>query len=195
MIMRKLLLALFLGTVGGCTTLSDSYQVVRISTRLGDLYVWLYEETPVHRQYFIDLTNSGYFDDYSFNRVIEGFVAQGGCPDTPEGFAYSIHLLEPEFRPQLRHVYGTFAAGRDNNPGKLSAGCQFYVVHDANGIARLDDNYTIYGFVFSGMEVVDQIVVVETDESDAPLETINLDIKMINMTRAEIEASGFRIPD
>lgn len=195
MIMRKLLLALFLGTVGSCTTLSDSYQVVRISTRLGDLYVWLYEETPVHRQYFIDLTNSGYFDDYSFNRVIEGFVAQGGCPDTPEGFAYSIHLLEPEFRPQLRHVYGTFAAGRDNNPGKLSAGCQFYVVHDANGIARLDDNYTIYGFVFSGMEVVDQIVAVETDESDEPLETINLDIKMVNMTRAEIEASGFRIPD
>ncbi|MGB1666051.1 MAG: peptidylprolyl isomerase [Pseudohongiellaceae bacterium] len=195
MIMRKLLLALFLSTVGGCTTLSDSYQVVRISTHLGDLYVWLYEETPAHRQYFIDLTNSGYFDDYSFNRVIEGFVAQGGCPDTPEGFAYSIHLLEPEFRPQLRHVYGTFAAGRDNNPGKLSAGCQFYVVHDANGIARLDDNYTIYGFVFSGMEVVDQIVAVETDESDEPLETINLDIKMVNMTRAEIEASGFRIPD
>ena len=193
--MRRFLLALLLGTVGGCTTLSDTYQVVRISTRLGDLFVWLYEEVPVHRQYFIDLTNSEYFDDYSFNRVIEGFVAQGGCPDTPEGFAYSIHLLEPEFRPQLRHVYGTFAAGRDNNPGKLSAGCQFYVVHDANGIARLDDNYTIYGFVFSGMEVVDQIVAVETDESDEPLETISLDINMINMTRAEIEASGFRIPE
>ena len=64
-----------------------------------------------------------------------------------------------------------------------------------NGIARLDDNYTIYGFVFSGMEVVDQIVAVETDESDEPLETITLDIKMVNMTRAEIEASGFRIPD
>ena len=193
--MRKFLLALLLGAVAGCTTLSDTYQVVRISTRLGDLFVWLYEEVPVHRQYFIDLTNSRYFDDYSFNRVIEGFVAQGGCPDTSEGFAYSIHLLEPEFRPQLRHVYGTFAAGRDNNPGKLSAGCQFYVVHDANGIARLDDNYTIYGFVFSGMEVVDQIVAVETNESDEPLETIRLDINMINMTRAEIEASGFRIPE
>ena len=195
MSMRKILLTLVLGMLGACATLPDTYQVARISTRLGNLYVWLYEETPVHRQYFIDLTNSGYFDDYSFNRVIEGFVAQGGCPDTPEGFAYSIHLLEPEFHPHLRHVYGTFAAGRDNNPGKLSAGCQFYVVHDANGIARLDDNYTIYGFVFSGMEVVDQIVAAETDESDEPLETINLNIKMINMTRAEIEASGFRIPE
>jgi len=195
MSMRKFLLTLYLSMLSGCANTPETYQVARISTRLGDLYVWLYEETPVHRQYFIELTNSGYFDDYSFNRVIEGFVAQGGCPDTPEGFAYSIHLLEPEFRPQLRHVYGTFAAGRDNNPGKLSAGCQFYVVHDANGIARLDDNYTIYGFVFSGMEVVDQIVAVETDESDEPLEAINLDIKMVNMTRTEIEASGFRIPD
>ena len=195
MSMRKFLLTLYLSLLAGCANTPETYQVARISTRLGDLYVWLYEETPVHRQYFIELTNSGYFDDYSFNRVIEGFVAQGGCPDTPEGFAYSIHLLEPEFRPQLRHVYGTFAAGRDNNPGKLSAGCQFYVVHDANGIARIDDNYTIYGFVFSGMEVVDQIVAVETDESDEPLEAINLDIKMVNMTRTEIEASGFRIPD
>ena len=68
-------------------------------------------------------------------------------------------------------------------------------MHDANGSARLDDNYTIYGFVFSGMEVVDQIVAVETNESDEPLETIRLDINMINMTRAEIEASGFRIPE
>ena len=195
MIIRKFMLALFIGTLSGCASLSETYQVARISTRLGDLYVWLYKEVPVHREYFINLTNSGYFDDFSFNRVIDGFVAQGGCPDTPEGFAYSIHLLEPEFRPQLRHAYGTFAAGRDNNPGKLSAGCQFYVVHDANGIARLDDNYTIYGFVFSGMEVVDKIVAVETDESDEPLEIINLDIDIIKMTPAEIEASGFRIPE
>ncbi len=195
MIIRKLLLAFLLCTSSGCASLSGTYQVARISTRLGDLYVWLYEEVPVHREYFINLTNSRYFDDFSFNRVIEGFVAQGGCPDTPEGFAYSIHLLQPEFRPQLRHAYGTFAAGRDNNPGKLSAGCQFYVVHAANGIARLDDNYTIYGFVFSGMKVVDKIVAVETDESDEPLEIINLDIDIINMTPAEIEASGFRIPE
>ena len=83
----------------------------------------------------------------------------------------------------------------DNNPGKLSAGCQFYVVHDAEGIARLDDNYTIYGFVFDGMDVVDQIVSVETDESDEPLVTIDLDVNIIEMTRAEIEAAGFTLPE
>ncbi len=193
--MHKTLFTLLLALVGACAPQEESYQVGHISTRLGDLYIWLYEDVPVHRQKFIDLAEADYFDDYSFNRVIEGFVAQGGCPDTPEGFAYSTHLLEPEFRPQLRHVYGTFAAGRDNNPGKLSAGCQFYVVHAADGIPRLDDNYTIYGFVFDGMDVVDQIVAVETDESDEPLVTIDLDVSIIEMTRAEIEATGFVIPE
>jgi len=193
--MTKSLLVILIVLLSRCAPQEESYQIGHISTRLGDLYIWLYQETPVHRKNFIDLAEAGYWDDYSFNRVIEGFVAQGGCPDTPEGFSYSIHLLEPEFQPHLRHVYGTFAAGRDNNPGKLSAGCQFYVVHDAEGIARLDDNYTIYGFVFDGMDVVDQIVSVETDESDEPLVTIDLDVNIIEMTRAEIEAAGFTLPE
>lgn len=192
--MRRILYPILICLLSACATQSESYKVGHISTRLGDLYIWLYEEAPVHRQNFIDLANAGYWDDYSFNRVIEGFVAQGGCPDTPEGFAYSIHLLEPEFQPHLRHVYGTFAAGRDNNPGKLSAGCQFYVVHDADGIQRLDDNYTIYGYVFDGMDVVDEIVAVETDDSDEPLVSIDVDVNVITMTRAEIEAAGFVIP-
>tara|TARA_E500000178_G_scaffold353813_2_gene420755 strand:- start:198 stop:779 length:582 start_codon:yes stop_codon:yes gene_type:complete len=193
--MNKACLPILFCLLTACTPPQDSYQVGHISTRLGDLFIWLYPEVPVHRQNFIDLAEDGYWDDYTFNRVIEGFVAQGGCPDTPEGFAYSIHLLEPEFQPHLRHVYGTFAAGRDNNPVKLSAGCQFYVVHAADGIARLDDNYTIYGYVFEGMDVVDQIVTEETDESNEPLVPIDLDVNIIEMTRSEIEATGFAIPE
>jgi len=192
--MRKMTIPALLLLLGACTPAEENFQVGQIQTRLGEILIWLYQDTPVHRQNFIDLAQAGYWDDYSFNRVIEGFVAQGGCPDTEEGFAYSIHLLEPEFRPNLRHAYGTFAAGRDNNPGKLSAGCQFYVVHNADGIPRLDDNYTIYGHVFEGMDVVDEIVAVETDESDEPLTIIELDVNIIEMSRAEIEASGFTIP-
>ena len=192
--MRKMIIPMLLLLLSACTPAEEKFQVGQIQTRLGEILIWLYQDTPVHRQNFIDLAQAGYWDDYSFNRVIEGFVAQGGCPDTEEGFAYSIHLLEPEFRPNLRHAYGTFAAGRDNNPGKLSAGCQFYVVHNADGIPRLDDNYTIYGHVFEGMDVVDAIVAVETDESDEPLTIIELDVNIIEMSRAEIEASGFTIP-
>ena len=109
--MTKSLLVILIVLLSRCAPQEESYQIGHISTRLGDLYIWLYQETPVHRKNFIDLAEAGYWDDYSFNRVIEGFVAQGGCPDTTEGFAYSIHLLEPEFQPHLRHVYGTFAAG------------------------------------------------------------------------------------
>ena len=151
--MKKTIPLVFLLLVSSCTPPEERFQVGQIQTRLGEILIWLYQATPVHRQNFIDLAQAGYWDDYSFNRVIEDFVAQGGCPDTEEGFAYSIHLLEPEFRPNLRHAYGTFAAGRDNNPGKLSAGCQFYIVHAADGIPRLDDNYTIYGQVFEGMDI------------------------------------------
>lgn len=193
--MRKILFPVLLSLLSACTLQDKSYKVGHISTRLGDLTIWLYQDAPVHRQNFIDLADAGYWNDYTFNRVIEGFVAQGGCPDTPEGFAYSIHLLEPEFQPHLRHVYGTFAAGRDNNPGKLSAGCQFYVVHNPEGIPRLDDNYTIYGYVFDGMDVVDEIVAVETDDSNEPLVSIELYVNVIEMTRAEIEATGFAIPE
>jgi peptidyl-prolyl cis-trans isomerase B (cyclophilin B) len=192
--MKKTMPLVFLLLLSSCTPPEERFQVGQIQSRLGEILIWLYQATPVHRQNFIDLAQAGYWDDYSFNRVIEDFVAQGGCPDTEEGFAYSIHLLEPEFRPNLRHAYGTFAAGRDNNPGKLSAGCQFYIVHDADGIPRLDDNYTIYGHVFEGMDVVDAIVREDTDDSDEPLTIIELDVNIIEMSRADIEASGFTIP-
>jgi cyclophilin family peptidyl-prolyl cis-trans isomerase len=132
----------------------------------------------------ISLTNS-------FNRVIAGFVAQGGCPDVPAGFAYCTHLLEPEIRlPRLRHTRGAVGAGRDDNPQKLSASCQFYIVHSEDGLARLDGDYTVYGHVIRGMSVVDAIVAEETDESDAPLTPIPLTVRIRHLSTAEVEATA-----
>ncbi len=192
--MKKLSLLLCLTLFWSCTP-QKTYQVGQINTRLGEILIWLYDEAPKHKEAFIELANDGYWDDYTFNRVIDNFVAQGGCPDVPEGFAYSIHLLEPEFHPDLRHVYGAFGAGRDNNPGKLSAACQFYIVQNEDGLARLDDNYMIYGQVFKGMDVVDQIVKVEKDSTNKPLTDIPIDVKVVEMTATEIEALGFTIPE
>ena len=180
--------------LSSCASSSTLFQVGQIRTAMGDILIWLHQDVPEHRRNFIELAEAGYWDNYTFNRVIEGFVAQGGCPDTSEGFAYSIHLLEPEFREGLKHIYGAFAAGRDDNPRKLSAGCQFYIVQDHEGIPRLDNNYTIYGQVFQGMDVIESIVRVETDSADAPLEDIVLDVNIIGMTRSAIEANGFEIP-
>ena len=191
--MKKFVLAMLI--VACSCTPEKTYQIGQIKTPMGEILVWLYDEAPKHKEAFIELAESGYWDDYTFNRVIDGFVAQGGCPDTPEGFAYSVHLLEPEFHPDLRHVYGAFGAGRDANPEKLSAACQFYIVQNKEGLARLDDNYMIYGQVIQGMDVVDAIVKVDKDSTNKPLTDITLDVNVVEKTAKEIEATGFEIPE
>ena len=158
---------------------------------MGEVLFWLHDETPNHKASFIKLANDGYWDSLTFNRVINNFVAQGGCPDTAEGFANSPYLLKPEFNDSLRHVYGAVGAGRDNNPEKLSAGCQFYIVQNKKGLARLDGDYTIYGQVFKGMDVIDAIVSVKTDSTNAPLTSILLDVNVVSMTAEELKQRGF----
>lgn len=141
----------------------------------------LHDETPQHKASFIRLVSEHYFDTLTFNRVINDFVAQGGCPDTAEGFADSPYLLKPEFRDNLRHVYGAVGAGRDDNPEMLSAGCQFYIVQNKEGLHRLDNKYTIFGQVVKGMDIIDAIVSVETDSIDEPLKPITLKLEMVKM--------------
>ena len=169
------------------------YAVGQIKTPLGEILFWLYNETPNHKESFIELANAGYWDSLTFNRVIDNFVAQGGCPDTPEGFNDPAYLLEPEFHPAVRHIYGAVGAGRDDNPGELSARCQFYIVQRKDGIARLDDHYTVFGQVFKGMDVVDAIVVVETDSLDAPHMPVTLDVNVIEVGEKELIEMGYKI--
>jgi len=171
-----------------------AHPVGRIQTRLGEILFYLYPQTPDHQASFIKLAGQQYFDSLTFNRVIRNFVAQGGCPDTPEGFAGSPYNLGPEFSDSLRHVYGAVGAGRDDNPEKLSAGCQFYIVANRNGLARLDGNYTVYGQVIEGMDVVEAIVSVPTDSLDAPLEPIPLRVDVVWMTDAQLARFGIARP-
>ncbi|MGE0352850.1 MAG: peptidylprolyl isomerase [Gemmatimonadales bacterium] len=170
---------------------AQDYDVGRIRTRLGEILVYLHPETPNHKASFLRLAAAHYWDSLTFNRVIPDFVAQGGCPDTPEGFGGSPYNLAPEFNDSLRHVYGAFGAGRDDNPGKLSAGCQFYIVANRAGLKRLDGNYVIYGQVIQGMNVVEAIVHEPRDSADAPLTRIPLTVDALRMTREQLEAYGF----
>lgn len=170
-----------------------TYPVGQIKTDKGEILFWLYDETPNHKASFMKLAHSGYWDTLTFNRVINNFVAQGGCPDTPAGFSDSPYLLQPEFRPTIRHVYGAVGAGRDNNPQMLSAGCQFYIVQNKKGEHRLDDKFTVFGQVFKGMDVVDAIVSVKTDSTNTPLAPIKLDVNVLNLTAAELKKQGYSI--
>lgn len=169
-----------------------SYPIAQIKTPKGEMLLWLYDETPVHKASFLKLANEGYWDTLSFNRVIEDFVIQGGCPDTPEGFADSPYLLEPEFRDSLKHVYGALGAGRDGNAEKLSAGCQFYIVDREDGIPRLDGDYTIFGQIIKGMDVLEAIATTPTDSLDEPLDRVGLDVNILMLKEAEIRKHGYK---
>ncbi len=111
---------------------------VLISTIHGDIKIALYNETPQHRDNFIKLVKEGFYDSTLFHRVIEGFMIQGGDPDS-KGAAEGVGLGEggpgytvpAEFDSTLIHKKGALAAARmgDNvNPKKESSGCQFYIV-------------------------------------------------------------------
>jgi peptidyl-prolyl cis-trans isomerase B (cyclophilin B) len=167
---------------------SDKIPVGYIQTPLGELWVELDDRTPQHKKSFIDLAEAGYWDSLTFNRVIPNFVAQGGCPDTPAGFTDPNYLLAPEFHPDLTHVYGAIGAGRDDNPGKISARCQFYIVQNPAGLHRLDGDYTVFGHVIKGMDVVDQLVKEARDANDQPLRPITLQVEIKYLSAKELAA-------
>ncbi|HUO51496.1 MAG TPA: peptidylprolyl isomerase [Gemmatimonadaceae bacterium] len=167
-----------------------TYPVARIRTPQGEILVLLSPKTPKHDSSFVALAASHYWDTLTFNRVVHGFVIQGGCPDTKEGFAGSPYLLKPEFDDSLRHVYGAFGAGRDDNPQMLSAGCQFYIVTNPKGEARLDGKYTVYGMVIHGMDVVETIDRLPVDSTHRPLTPVTLKIDVIRLTAGELKQYG-----
>ena len=192
--MKKLLMLLVLLVSISCATSKKevkTYQVGQIITSKGEMLFWLSDKTPIHKASFIKLANAKYWDSLTFNRVIKNFVIQGGCPDTPEGFADSPYLLKPEFDDSLKHIYGAVGAGRDDNPEKLSAGCQFYIVNNKNGIPRLDGDYTIFGQVFKGLDVLDAISSVETDSLDVPITNLTLGVAIISLTEKELKEYGY----
>ena len=191
-----ILFALFLLMACGDTAQeADKYAIGQIKTPKGEMLFWLYDETPKHKESFIQLANEGYWDTLTFNRVIEGFVIQGGCPDTPEGFADSPYLLAPEFKDHIKHVYGALGAGRDDNPEKLSAGCQLYIVQNKEGIPRLDGNYMIFGQLFKGFDVLDAIAQVETDSLDKPFTDIPMEVDVLSLTAAELAGLGYVVKE
>lgn len=191
--MRRTLLFLLLALplVASTPRSTKTYQIGRIQTRLGEILFVLYDETPVHKASFIKFASAHYFDTLTFNRVIKNFVAQGGCPDTPEGFGKYPNLLQPEFRDDLKHVYGAVGAGSDGNKESIDPGCQFYIVANKDGLPRLDRHFTVYGQVIKGMDVVEAIVSVPKDTTNNPYDPIKLHVDITTMTADQLARYNF----
>ncbi len=149
-----------------------------IKTSMGDIAIALYDETPQHRDNFVKLVKEGYYDGIRFHRVIEGFMIQSGDPLSRHDEKRMMHGTGgPDYRvpAEIKHPNkkGTLAAARDNNPQKASSGSQFYINQADN--AFLNGEYTVFGVVESGIEVVDAIAMVETDMRDNPLKPVTIE--------------------
>ena len=234
--------------------------MVLIKTSLGDIKIKLYDSTPIHRDNFIHLVNSHFYDGISFHRIIKNFMIQAGDPETKSGSSKNMpdsiktYTITAEFNNLYFHKKGALAAARqgdDVNPHKRSSGTQFYIVQGvkfsddelnqveqrinsnmkqgkfntfmkattdsvrmtgkevtnaeiqqmasikmfqflssykdfklsddqrniyktSGGTPRLDGNYTVFGEVIEGLDIVDKIAEVPTDSNDKPLNEIKI---------------------
>lgn len=264
---------------------SDKDFLVTISTPYGDMKAILYDETPLHKENFLKLSNEGFFDSLLFHRVIKDFMIQGGDPNSknaekgaPLGSGGPGYTVPAEFQSHLIHEKGALSAARqgDNvNPKKESSGSQFYIVQgkvwteqeltlDMNklglaarqmisdpqydsikqvlfaiyesegpeaygnklvelssyiasamnvdvkkefpaerlstyttvgGAPHLDDQYTVFGKVIDGLDVIDKIAEQATDPRDRPVDDIIMSVKVEEVKRKEITKKyGYEYP-
>lgn len=153
---------------------------VKITTQYGAIIIQLYNDTPLHRANFIYLVKQRYFDDTFFHRVVPNFIIQGGNSDHVKtskkrnklGPSY---LLPAELNNGRIHTYGTISGAKEyrENPDKQTAPFEFFIFlgPDKNA-AHLNGNYTIFGKVIQGMEVVEKIAKLPADEGEWPKQNV-----------------------
>ena len=251
--------------------------LVSIKTNFGEMKAILYDETPLHKANFLKLVNEGFYEGLLFHRVIQGFMIQGGdpnsrdsAPDQRLGIGGPGYTVPAEFVPSLFHVKGALSAARKSdqvNPEKASSGSQFYIVQgkvtpraDLEGLDKakvaqtfrifmanqpehelakefqtimdenpgnqlairdkvfasadqlseatgvnfsmpedriaaystvggtpfLDDQYTVFGRVIAGLDVIDKIAAVETARGDRPTVDVTMSVTVEELSKAEI---------
>jgi peptidyl-prolyl cis-trans isomerase B (cyclophilin B) len=269
-----------------CSTKNDT--LITFKTNYGDMVAILYDETPKHKENFIKLAKDGFYNDLLFHRIIQGFMIQGGDPDSknaapgqPLGMGGPGYTVEAEFNPKFFHEKGSLSAARlgdDQNPNKASSGSQFYIVQgtvvppneaevlridqfkmsaafqkilrDPNnqslidslnqvymtgdmqayqrklfslvprlekmtgqkiykdispeklkayttigGAPHLDGEYTVFGKIISGLEIIDKIAAVPTN-NERPVEDIRMTVTVEELSRKEITTRyGYTYPN
>ena len=176
-------------TLAGCKPKLEKEVVMVVETTMGTVEFKLYNETPKHRDNFIKLADEHFFDGLLFHRVIDGFVIQGGDPNSRNAEPGQIlgdgdldYRVPAEIRVDQGIICkkGSILAARegdDVNPKRESSATQYCFMMGPS--PHLNGAYTLFGEVTSGMDVLESIQKVPTDEYDRPLE----DIKMIKVYR------------
>ena len=126
---------------------------LKLELETGDVIIeTLDDKAPKHVEQITRLAEDGFYDDLTFHRVIDGFMAQGGCPNGTGMGGSDKPNLQAEFNPEP-HVRGTCSMARTNQPH--SGNSQFFICFEDAGF--LDNQYTVWGKVTDGMDVVDQL--------------------------------------
>jgi len=155
-----------------------SHGLVVIKTSMGDITVQLADDkAPKHAANFRKLAKEGFYAGTTFHRVIPGFMIQGGDPNSKDDDRSNDGLGGPGYTIDaeigLTHGRGVVAAARQGdevNPARKSNGSQFYIT--VAPAPFLDGQYTVFGKVVKGMDVVDKIVAVQRDRSDNPIQKV-----------------------
>lgn len=188
--------------------------IVTIETEYGNMEIQLFSSTPKHTANFSKLVDEGFYDDLLFHRVMNGFMIQGGDPesrgasvDQPLGSGGPGYTIPAEIGiPHFKGMLSAARQGDEVNPKKESSGSQFFIVQggpvddgqlDAvekakkfkyseaqrakykklGGTPMLDGDYSVFGEVSSGLDVIDKIAGVETDPRERPLKDIKMKIR------------------
>ncbi|NQY66901.1 MAG: peptidylprolyl isomerase [Flavobacteriales bacterium] len=181
---------------------------ILITTSMGDITIILFDDTKLHRKNFMMLVKSGQFNGSIFHRVIETFMVQGGELKNPRGPLKTIPAeIKPHY-VHTKGMLSAARQGDRVNPMKESSGSQFYIVHgkkyrnadlanitkssgfpytaeqkkeymEKGGTPQLDGDYTVFGQVIEGLDVVDKIAAVRTGYGDKPLVDVTMRMKII----------------
>jgi cyclophilin family peptidyl-prolyl cis-trans isomerase len=182
---------------------------VLFQTRLGNIRVKLYDDTPLHKANFLLLTRRGVFDETVFNRVVKGFAVQGGQTSESRTIRLWRYRLPPEVRPNHYHFKGALGMARysdDENPQHLSSNTDFFFVvgkklspdvarrstsrhltpeqlktyATKGGVPALDGAYTVFGEVVEGLDVVEKISQVPVNPNDKwPIEDVGMKVTVV----------------
>lgn len=274
--------------ITGCAQDNKKDYVVTIKTSYGDMVAILYDETPKHKANFIKLAKEHYFDSLLFHRVMQGFMIQGGDPNSKKakpgeglGMGGPGYTVDAEFLPQFYHEKGALSAARQPdqvNPQKASSGSQFYIVQGTvisqtevqtlkydqmqlmtglrkmfedpankplldslnqlyysgdmpayqtrllalaprvekatgltiikdlseekiksyttiGGAPHLDGQYTVFGKVIKGIDVIDKIAAVSVDPANRPFEDVRMTVTVEELSRKKITKEyGYQYP-
>jgi peptidyl-prolyl cis-trans isomerase B (cyclophilin B) len=160
------------------TTASNTNEVAVLKTSEGDLVIEFWPDVaPNHVANFKKLARQGFYDGTCFHRVIPGFMIQGGDPNTKDdsnkgswGMGGPGYTIKAEFNSK-HHARGVLSMARTSDPD--SAGSQFFICHADAG--QLDGQYTVFGQLVKGFDVLDKIATTPTESPDRPLKRMNIE--------------------